>query len=79
MLLSQHIICISLVFILTHKENKSKRGGKMRIVVNNIDVSDYNKLDQKLKETSLSKTLITKQMFKKFIEKTDEAIDFLFK
>lgn len=51
----------------------------MRIVVNNIDVSDYNKLDQKLKETSLSKTLITKQMFKKFIEKTDEAIDFLFK
>jgi hypothetical protein len=53
--------------------------GKMRVVLTNILVDDVNKLNSMLDKRSLTKAQIARQIFKKFMENTDETIDFLFK
>jgi hypothetical protein len=52
---------------------------KMRVVLTNILVDDVNKLNSMLDKRSLTKAQIARQIFKKFMENTDETIDFLFK
>lgn len=51
----------------------------MRVVLTNILVDDVNKLNSMLDKRSLTKAQIARQIFKKFMENTDETIDFLFK
>ena len=51
----------------------------MRIIINNVLVDDKKALDDLLQRTSLNKTTIVRQIFKKFVENTEDTIDFLFK
>lgn len=51
----------------------------MRIILNNVLVEDKKALDDLLKRTSLNKAIIARQIFKKFLENTEDTIDFLFK
>lgn len=49
------------------------------IVLRNVDENLKKELEQKLKETSLNKICLIRQLIKKFIYETDSTIDFLFK
>lgn len=51
----------------------------MRIILKNVLVEDKAVLDDLLQKRSLNKAIIVRQIFKKFVENTDETIDFLFK
>lgn len=58
---------------------KAREEQIVRIVLTNIKVDDKALLEEKLADSGLSKAIIVRQIFKKFVERTEDAIDFLFK